>query len=119
MGEPSTRGRILVADDDEAVRISVAEVLREEGFDVTLASDGAQALASMESEPPKLVLLDLMMPHTSGWDVLEAMHRKPELEGIEVIVLTAFGASMGLPHHCRVLHKPFERDVLVGMLPSG
>jgi CheY-like chemotaxis protein len=120
MGERVARGRILVADDDEAVRTAVAEVLREEGFDVTLACDGAQALAVLEAyPPPKLVLLDLMMPHTSGWEVLEAMKSRPELEHVEVIVLTAFGASVGLPQRCRVLHKPFERDVLVDMLPTA
>jgi CheY-like chemotaxis protein len=118
MTEPSPRGRVLVADDDEAVRTAVAEVLREEGFDVSLAADGAQALALLLTQPPPaLLLLDLMMPRTSGWDVLEAMKRRPELEGVAVIVLTAFDARVGLPSHCRVLHKPFERDVLVGMLP--
>jgi CheY-like chemotaxis protein len=112
------RGRVIVADDDEAVRTAVAEVLREEGFDVSLAADGVQALSQLRTQPPPaLLLLDLMMPIKSGWDVLDAMHGVPDLEGIQVIVLTAFDARIGLPRRCRVLHKPFERDVLVGMLP--
>jgi CheY-like chemotaxis protein len=120
MNEPasSIRGRVIVADDDEAVRTAIAEVLREEGFDVALASDGLQALALLCTEPrPALLLLDLMMPRKSGWEVLDAMKRTPDLEGVDVIVLTAFDARIGLPRRCRVLHKPFERDVLVGMLP--
>jgi CheY-like chemotaxis protein len=119
MTEPSQgRGRVLVADDDEAVRTAVAEILREEGFDVAVAEDGTQALALLLAEPPpSLVLLDLMMPRTSGWEVLEAMKKRPELDHVAVVVLTAFDARVGIPPHCRVLHKPFERDMLLGMLP--
>jgi DNA-binding response OmpR family regulator len=106
--------RVLVVDDDEAVRSAVADVLGDEGFDVVLAQDGQQALATLlRNPPPALVLLDLMMPHTSGWQVMEAMRATAPLAGIPVMLLTAFGTDIGLPAGCHVLHKPFEREVLV------
>jgi DNA-binding response OmpR family regulator len=105
---------VLVVDDDEAVRSAVADVLAEEGFEVALAQDGQQALATLRRDPPPaLVLLDLMMPHVSGWEVMEAMRATAALAGIPIMLLTAFGSHVGLPRGCHVLHKPFERDLLV------
>ncbi len=104
---------VLVVDDDEAVRLALADVVRAEGFDVVLAEDGEQALAALDVvTPPALVLLDLLMPRVNGWQVLKTMERTARLADIPVIVLTAFNARSGLPAGCRVLHKPFDRDVL-------
>ncbi len=106
--------RVLVVEDDEAERMALARVLRDAGFSVGLAEDGEQALLTLEhNTPPALVLLDLMMPRVNGWQVLRAMERTARLADIPVIVLTAFAARGGLPVGCRVLHKPFERDVLL------
>ena len=105
---------VLVVDDDEAVRSAVAEVLAEEGFDVAVAQDGQQALAALRRDPPPtLVLLDLMMPEVSGWEVMEAMRATAPLAEIPIMLLTAFGSQIGLPDGCHILHKPFERDLLV------
>ncbi len=94
--------------------MALARVLRDAGFSVGLAEDGEQALLTLEhNTPPALVLLDLMMPRVNGWQVLRAMERTARLADIPVIVLTAFAARGGLPVGCRVLHKPFERDVLL------
>jgi CheY-like chemotaxis protein len=114
MSKQSLERRVLVVDDDEAERTALASVLREVGFEVALAEDGEQALLALEHRaPPALVLLDLMMPGVNGWQVLEAMERNAGLADIPVIVLTAFAARGGLPAGCRVLHKPFDREVLV------
>ena len=105
---------MLVVDDDEAMRSAVADVLRRDGFDVSVASDGDEALRSLErGARPALVVLDLMMPRITGWQVLETMERTAELADIPVIVLTAFGAKAGLPVGCHVMHKPFDREVLL------
>jgi CheY-like chemotaxis protein len=114
MSQQSPERRVLVVDDDEAERTALASVLRDAGFEVALAEDGEQALLALEHRaPPALVLLDLMMPRVNGWQVLEAMERNAGLADTPVIVLTAFAARGGLPAGCRVLHKPFEREVLV------
>jgi two-component system response regulator MprA len=114
MNRSTAERRVLVVEDDEAERMALASVLREDGFDVALAEDGQQALLALEHHaPPALVLLDLMLPRVTGWQVLQAMERTARLADIPVIVLTAFAAAAGLPAGCRVLHKPFERDVLL------
>lgn len=105
---------MLVVDDDEAERTALAEVMRHDGFEVALAEDGQQALHALDvGALPELVLLDLMMPNVTGWQVLEAMQRTARLADIPVIVLTSFASPKGLPAGCRVLHKPFELDVLL------
>ncbi len=106
--------QVLVADDDEAIRLAITEVLSEDGFNVSLACDGGEALATLKrGARPALVVLDLMMPGVTGWQVLEEMERSPNLADTPVIVVTAFATKAGLPPGCRVLHKPFERDVLL------
>lgn len=105
--------RVLVVDDDEAVRIVVEAVLRADGHDVASVGDGQEALGLLGQKPaPSLVLLDLMMPHLSGWEVLEAMAHRPQLADVPVLVLTGYDDVAGLPHQCHVLHKPIDADVL-------
>jgi CheY-like chemotaxis protein len=121
--DPRARGAamkepvILVVDDDEAVRTATADVLVEEGLKVDCACDGSEALRRMREAPvPSLVLLDLMMPRMSGWQVLDAMSSQPDLTGIPVIVLTAFDAREDLPVDRKVLHKPIDADVLCDLV---
>jgi CheY-like chemotaxis protein len=105
--------RVLVVDDDEAVRIVVEAVLRADGHDVATVGDGESALGLLgQAPPPSLVLLDLMMPHLSGWDVLEAMAHRPQLADVPVLVLTGYDDVAGLPGRCHILHKPIDADVL-------
>jgi CheY-like chemotaxis protein len=114
MSHPSPERRVLVVEDDEAERMALARLMRDEGFDVILAEDGEQALLVLEHQAtPDLILLDLMMPRVTGWQVLQALERTPRLADIPVIVLTAFAARGGLPAGCRVLHKPLDREVLL------
>jgi two-component system response regulator ResD len=106
--------RVLVVDDDEAMRAALVDVLHNGGYQVSEARDGQEAMGTLEHDAaPSLVLLDLMMPRMNGWQVLEAMERTAGLAEIPVIVLTAFDAKAGLPAGCHVLHKPFDRDVLL------
>jgi CheY-like chemotaxis protein len=68
------RKRVLVVDDEEMMRELVASMLESEGYVVSLASGGEEALAQIEAAPPDLVLLDLRMPGVSGWDVLTRLN---------------------------------------------
>jgi CheY-like chemotaxis protein len=114
MSDRSPERRVLVVDDDEAERTAVANVMRDDGFHVALAEDGEQALRALERDAlPALIVLDLMMPRVTGWQVLQTIERTAQLADIPVIVLTAFAARAGLPAGCRVLHRPFEREVLL------
>ena len=104
------RANVLVVDDDEAIRDVVAEVLREEGYDVVCAQNGLQALRELEGNGhTDLVLLDLMMPVMSGWEVLEEMQSNEALSRIPVVIVSAMSAPGAREH----LAKPIDLDRLL------
>ncbi len=101
---------MLVVDDDLAIREVVSEVLRDEGYEVACAADGVQAMQAMRRAPrPDLVLLDLMMPVMSGWEVLEQVHEDSELARVPIVVVSAMSAPGGHEH----LSKPIDLDRLL------
>ena len=106
------RSPVLVVDDDLDIRESVAEVLRVEGYEVMVAEDGADALASMRAASPALVLLDLMMPGIDGWQVFHEMQRDPTLAGIPVCVISAVAAHAP-PAVAGSLQKPIPLTKLL------
>lgn len=83
------QGRVLVVDDEAEIRELCRVNLEFEGFTVTEAGDGQEALDAVRRDPPDLVFLDLMMPGTDGWQVLEAIKSDDATAHIPVIVLTA------------------------------
>ncbi len=71
---------ILIVEDDPDILSSLAEVIREEGYEVETAANGYQALAKLEAGMPDLIFLDLMMPLMDGWKFMEtAEQRFPEM----------------------------------------
>lgn len=114
----SPRPRILVVEDDGAIRQTVAELLEEEGYEVACAVNGADALAQLErSAVPALILLDLTMPVMDGWTFRASQRRDPRLAAIPTVVLTASHAAD--PHAvddlapAAFLPKPFDLDRLI------
>ncbi len=109
---------ILVVDDDQHLRTILKHVLEQGGFQVVLAEDGRQALASLQRGLPDLVLLDVMMPGLDGFDVLRELRNRFRTSHLPVIMLTAKGET---PHKVRglaqgandYLSKPFVPDELV------
>jgi two-component system phosphate regulon response regulator PhoB len=82
-------GPILVVEDDVALGDSVADLLRDRGYAVERAETGAAALARLrDGRRPRLILLDLMMPAMTGWDLLSAVRQDAALDGIPVVVLS-------------------------------
>ncbi|HEU4411085.1 MAG TPA: response regulator [Polyangiaceae bacterium] len=85
---------VLVVDDDDGVRESVAELLELEGFEVRTARNGREALEFLGSNPtPDLIVLDLMMPIMSGREFRDEQLRDGRLAGIPVVVVTASGGG--------------------------
>jgi signal transduction histidine kinase/CheY-like chemotaxis protein len=82
-------GHVLVVDDDEGSRGVASGVLEHAGYEVEQAADGIESLERMHARPPAVVVLDLMMPNLSGFDVLATMAGDPTLRGVPVVVLTA------------------------------
>jgi DNA-binding response OmpR family regulator len=105
---------VLVVDDDDAIRATVAEVLRAEGYVVNTAANGAEALAVVDQVPPRLVLLDMRMPVLDGWGFVQGLTER----GIRlrVLVLTAtqdarrWAAEIGADGY---IAKPFDLDDLL------
>jgi CheY-like chemotaxis protein len=109
--------RILVVDDEEPIRTTVAEALADEGYDVLTAPDGAKALELVRAAEPDGVVLDLMMPVLDGWGFLQACRQERLCASTPVLVLSAYRKlADAVPAEVRVdrvLAKPFELDVLL------
>lgn len=81
--------KILLVEDDTVLASVYRSRLELEGFDVCEANNGEDALSLAVSEHPDLILLDVMMPKISGFDVLDILRNTPETTNIRVIMLTA------------------------------
>ncbi len=88
MTEPA-KTRIMVADDDQDIRDLVVFKLTQAGYDVEAVGDGVAALAAIEADPPRLAILDVMMPGLSGIDVLRRVRANEATKDLDVILLTA------------------------------
>ena len=82
---------ILVADDDPTVVVALQHLLEQAGFKVVVAQDGQEALEAMDREVPDLLLLDVMMPRLSGYDVCERVRSRPAWRHVRILMLTARG----------------------------
>ncbi|UXU76580.1 MULTISPECIES: response regulator transcription factor [unclassified Paracoccus (in: a-proteobacteria)] len=81
--------RVLIADDEPNIVLSLSFLLRRAGYEVLTAADGAQALALIRSARPRLVLLDGAMPGLSGFEVCEAVRADPQIRDTLILMLTA------------------------------
>ncbi|PKO23419.1 MAG: hypothetical protein CVU38_04195 [Chloroflexi bacterium HGW-Chloroflexi-1] len=81
--------KILLVDDDPDIHISIGLVLRAEGYNVTSARDGVEALKLLYKERPDLVILDLLMPHKDGFAVVRETREDPEYADLPILILTA------------------------------
>ena len=81
--------KIVVADDDRMFRKAAETTLRRQGYAVTTASDGEEALQLIRAERPDIIVLDLIMPKLQGFDVLQALKQDSLTAAIPVIVLSS------------------------------
>jgi DNA-binding response OmpR family regulator len=88
--------RILIADDEPNIVVSLEYLMKREGHAVSIARDGGEALAAIRRDRPDLVLLDVMMPSMSGFDVCQAVRADPALAGVRILRLTAKGRDTDL-----------------------
>jgi CheY-like chemotaxis protein len=88
-GRKTSAGRVLIVDDEQAIRLVCRVNLRTAGFETLEASDGATALALARSERPDLILLDIMLPGLDGWSVAEELAAAEETREIPIVFLSA------------------------------
>ncbi|MEM8953929.1 MAG: response regulator [Verrucomicrobiota bacterium] len=113
--------RILVADDVDDLREAVCGALSQRGYLVEGVSDGEQCLVAIGLFRPHLLLLDVMMPHIHGIDVLQRIRREPMTRDLGVVFCTAkkFAADMSRIESLGafdIISKPFEVSDLVGIV---
>ena len=87
---------VLVADDEPNILISLEFLMKREGHRVLVARDGNAALELIRSQRPALVLLDVMMPGKSGFEVCQAVRADESLAGVKILMLTAKGRDTDL-----------------------
>ena len=118
---------ILVVDDDPEIVSMLTTRLGARGYKVSTASDGKAAIERAKRERPDLVLLDVMMPGKSGWEVARALKQDPVTQAIKIVMVTAIGEhvnEMTSPLYGADAHidKPFEFErlerVIAGLVSS-
>ena len=110
--------RILIADDEPNILISLEYLMKREGYDVCIARDGVEALETLRRERPTLVLLDVMMPKKTGFEVCQEVRADDELKDTLVLMLTAKGRDTDVAKGLALgadayITKPFSTKELV------
>ena len=110
--------KILIVDDSPTERYYLTDILVRNGYAVSTADNGEEALAKIRAERPQLILMDVVMPGANGFQITRSIARDPELAAVPVIMLSskdglfdrARGAMVGSSAY---LTKPFSKDSLL------
>jgi DNA-binding response OmpR family regulator len=116
-----TPRKVLIVDDEPNIVTALEFLLKRSGYDVRLATNGAEALEQVEIYRPDVVLMDVMMPIKSGFEVCQRMRERPELAQIKIVMLSAKGSeaevSKGLSLGADLyITKPFSTQELVATI---
>jgi chemosensory pili system protein ChpA (sensor histidine kinase/response regulator) len=112
---------VLVVDDSITVRRVTQRLLQREGYRVTLAADGLQALEKLQAERPTVVLSDIEMPRMDGFDLVRNIRSDARLSDLPVIMITSriaekhreHARELGVDHY---LGKPYAEDELLALI---
>lgn len=116
--EPTTDApRILVVDDETEISDMVATFLSTQGYAVQVAYDGDMALEKILTERPHVVILDVMMPGLSGWEICKYVRERRELAEVRIVMATGIGpttnsATSSLYGADAALDKPYDLKVM-------
>ena len=110
--------KILIADDEPNILISLEYLMKREGYNVSVARNGAEALDTLRREHPTLVLLDVMMPGKTGFEVCQEVRADDELKDTLILMLTAKGRDTDVAKGLALgaddyITKPFSTKELV------
>jgi CheY-like chemotaxis protein len=103
----------LVVEDDPAISDMLRVLLEDDGFRITTAMSGRQAITLARADPPELITLDLELPNIDGYRILDQLHGHPELQEIPVVIVSGRTYKFRPEHHVvAVLSKPFDATEL-------
>jgi DNA-binding response OmpR family regulator len=110
--------RILIADDEPNIVASLEFLMKQKGYDVRVANNGDDALAAVGAFAPDLILLDVMMPRMSGYDLCQKVRENPAWHGIRIVMLSAKGRDVEVTKGVAVgadayVTKPFSTKDLM------
>ena len=113
--------RVLIADDERNIATALEFLLQKNGYEVRVAGNGEDALAQLDAFRPDLVLLDVMMPKVSGYEVCQRMRSRPEWQNIKVVMLSAKGREVEVSKGISLgadfyVTKPFSNTELVATI---
>ena len=113
--------RVLIADDEPNIVTALEFLLRRSGYEVYIARNGEAALKLVEAQLPDLVLLDVMMPLRSGYEVCQRMRERADWQHIKIIMLTAKGRDVEMSKGLSIgadlyITKPFSTQELVAKI---
>ena len=110
--------KILIVDDEPNIVMSLEFLVSKAGFDIAVATDGEEALRKVQTERPDMVLLDVMMPKKSGYEVCELLRADPANSGLKIVMLSARGRDTDIAKGLALgadayITKPFStKDLL-------
>jgi DNA-binding response OmpR family regulator len=122
-GEESMAKKVLIVDDEPNIVLSLEFMMKKEGFEIAVAGDGDTALEMVASFSPDLVLLDVMMPNKSGYEVCQILRADPARAGLKIIMLTAKGRETEVAKGVALgadlyVTKPFSTKELVAQVKT-
>jgi len=110
--------KILIADDEPNIVVSLEFLMKQRGYEVRVVNDGAEALRVVADFRPDLILLDVMMPSVSGYDICQKVRENPDWQDIRIVMLSAKGRDIEVTKGMAVgadayVTKPFStRDLI-------
>lgn len=128
MTEATERKRVLVVEDEDNIAVALDYLMTREGYDHDRVSNGAEALPRIRDTHPDLVLLDVMLPEVSGYEICEGIRTDPSLSDVKVLMMTARGSTIERRKGIALgadgfISKPFElkdlRDEVRRLLQPG
>jgi DNA-binding response OmpR family regulator len=110
--------KILIADDEPNIVVSLEFLMKQKGYEVKVVNDGEAALAAVGAFAPDLILLDVMMPRMSGYDVCQKIRENPAWHAIRIVMLSAKGRDVEVTKGMAVgadayVTKPFSTQDLI------
>jgi DNA-binding response OmpR family regulator len=94
MSDDTRRHRVLVVEDEDNIAIALDYLMSREGYDHDRISNGAEALGRIRATHPDLVLLDVMLPEVSGYEICQGVRLDPSLAAVKILMMTARGSAI-------------------------